>query len=375
MILNHCILLLSIFTLYHDPGAGFPGRSDTLRTIDLSADSARQVIVARGTKDIYQGHPTTELLPDGKTIYCVWTYNHGGPCGPMKRSTDGGKTWSGLLDVPGNWSTTRNCPAIYRLPDPTGTYRLFVFTGEGPDGSMYQSYSEDEGKTWTPMQSTGLKPSVMPFCTITPVDNGKRLLAMTNLRRPGDKDRRSNILAQSISVDGGFTWGDWQIVLDLPGLKPCEPELVRSPSGKQLLCLIRENEKHIALFMTSDDEGKTWSAARPLPVGLHGDRHKAAYAPDGRLVVVFRDTGNNSPEKKHFVAWIGTYDDIINGRPGQYRLKLLHNYKEWADCGYPGLEVLPDGTFVATTYIKYRPGPEKNSIVSVRFDLEETDKL
>ncbi|GAA4317800.1 sialidase family protein [Compostibacter hankyongensis] len=351
-------------------------QGDTLSTIDLSADTARQVIVARGTATVYQGQPTTVLLPDGKTLYAVWTYGHGGVCGPMKRSTDGGRTWSPLLNVPENWKTVSNCPAIYRLPDPKGRYRLFVFAGQGPDGSMYRAYSEDEGKTWSPMQSAGLQPSVMPFCTIRPVDGGKRLLAMTNLRRPGEKkEAKSNVVAQSISDDGGFTWSKWRIVLDLPGLKPCEPTLVRSPSGKQLLCLIRENDKHVSLYMTSDDEGRTWSAARPLPAGLWGDRHQAAYAPDGRLVVVFRDTGTGSPTHKHFVAWVGAYDDIIKGRPGQYRLKLLHNYRSWADCGYSGLEVLPDGTFVTTTYIKYRPGPEKNSIISVRFNLKETDRL
>jgi hypothetical protein len=37
--------------------------------------------------------------------------------------------------------------------------------------------------------------------------------------------------------------------------------------------------------------------------------------------------------------------------------------------------VLPDGTVVATTYIKYRPGPERNSVVSVRFLPNETDVL
>jgi hypothetical protein len=177
-----------------------------------------------------------------------------------------------------------------------------------------------------------------------------------------------------VSEDGGFTWSPWEIVLDIPGLKPCEPELVRSPSGDQLLCLIRENAERVALYMTSEDEGRTWTEAQPLPAGLHGDRHKAQYAPDGRLVVVFRDTGNESPTRNHFVAWIGNYEDIINGRDGQYRLKLLHSYKG-GDCGYPGLELLPDGTFVATTYVKYRPGPEKNSVVSVRFPLSETDRL
>ena len=62
-----------------------------LPLVDLSGDSARQVVIASGTPEIYQGHPTTVLLPDGKTMFCVWTLGHGGGCGPMKRSDDGGK--------------------------------------------------------------------------------------------------------------------------------------------------------------------------------------------------------------------------------------------------------------------------------------------
>ncbi|GGG89504.1 sialidase [Parapedobacter pyrenivorans] len=347
--------------------------TDSLVTIDLSADTARQVIVAQGTPEVYQGHPTTVLLPDGKTMYCVWTYNHGGVCGPMKRSDDGGLTWSELLEVPENWATVYNCPTIYRLPDPTGNERLFVFAGEGPNGSMYQSYSDDDGETWSPMVPNATGASVMPFCTIMPIEGGKRLIGLSNIRRPGEQEEeRSNVLSRSYSDDGGATWTPWEVILDLPGLKPCEPELVRSPDGKQLLCLIRENVKRVALYMTSDDEGATWSEPKPLPAPLHGDRHKAKYAADGRLVVVFRDTGHDSPTKTHFVGWVGTYDDILAGNEGQYRVKLLHSYKGW-DCGYPGLEVLGDDTFVATTYIKYKDGPEQNSVVSTRFTLAELD--
>jgi hypothetical protein len=345
-------------------------------TVDLSGDVSRHVIVAQGTAEVYQGHPTTVLLPDGRTMFCVWTIGHGGPCGPMKRSDDGGRTWSELLPVPANWSTTRNCPAIYRLSDPQGNARLVVFAGTGSGGDMHQSHSVDDGKTWTPMQGNGLV-AVMPFCTIAPIEGGKKLLGLTNIRRPGEtKESRSNVLAQSVSTDGGLTWVPWRVILDLPGLKPCEPWVVRSPDGRQLLCLIRENEKRVALSMTSDDEGRTWSPSKPLPPGLFGDRHVARYAPDGRLVVCFRDTGgaHGSPTSTHFMAWVGRYEDIVSGRDGQYRVKLLHSYKG-GDNGYPGVELLPDGTFAATTYIKYRAGPEKNSVVSVRFRLAETDQL
>jgi hypothetical protein len=352
-----------------------------LPVVDLSHDTSRQVVIAQGTKEVYQGHPTTLLLPDGKTMYCVWTHGHGGACGPMKRSDDGGRTWSDLLPVPENWSTTRNCPALYRLTDPSGVARLFVFAGQGPggtkqpdNGSMQMSFSSDEGRTWSPMKGIGLE-CVMPFCTIMPVEGGKKLIGLSNIRRPGEtKDKKSNIITQSESTDGGLTWSPWRILVDLGDLKPCEPEVVRSPDGKQLLCLIRENVRtEPAHFITSDDEGRTWSAVKPLPEGLFGDRHKAVYAPDGRLVICFRDTGRQSPTKDHFVAWVGHYDDIINGRDGDYKVKLLHSNKG-SDCGYPGLELLPDGTFVATTYIKYRPGPEQNSVVSTRFTLAETDK-
>lgn len=380
LVLSSALIHPAAFALPADPAAATDPTAlkkifrYPARTVDLSADTARHVIVAQGTAEIYQGHPTTTLLPDGKTIYCVWTIGHGGFAGPMKRSDDGGLTWSPLIPTPPSWHTAKNCPSIYRLTDPKGVTRLFVYTGTGPSGDMHASHSLDEGKTWSPMTGNGLV-GVMPFCTIVSIEGGKKLLGLTNIRRPGETvEKNSNIITQSISEDGGFTWSPWRILLDLPGLKPCEPAVIRSPDGKQLLCLIRENVKRIALFMTSDDEGRTWSAVKSLPPGLFGDRHMPHYASDGRLVIAMRDTGPGSPTSTHFIAWVGRYEDIASGRDGAYRIKLLHSHRG-GDNGYPGLELLPDGTFVATTYIKYRAGPEKNSVVSTRFKLAETDAL
>ncbi len=351
-----------------------------LPTVDLSTSTARHVMIAQGTEVVYQGHPTTVLMPDNKTIYGVWTYEHGGQCGPMKRSDDGGLTWSELLEVPESWRSVSNCPTIFRLADPVGVERLVVFA-DGPrlvrnrQPDMYRAYSEDAGRTWTEMESIGLVSGVMPFCSIVPIRDGRALLGMSNIRRPGETvEDRSNVISQSISTDGGLAWEPWQIVLDLPGLKPCEPWVFRSPDGKTLVCLMRENVKRVSLVMTSTDEGKTWSDAKPLPTSLHGDRHVAKFTHDGRLVVCFRDTGEGSPTRNHFIAWVGTYEDLIHGRQGQYRIKLLHSYKT-GDCGYPAVEILPDDTIVATSYVKYRPGPERNSVVSVRFRLAETDLL
>jgi len=258
----------------------------TIPTIDLSADKNRQVVVARGTKDIYQGHVHTLLMPDHRTIFAVWTIGHGGHCGPMKKSTDGGLTWSGLLPVPDNWRSVRNCPTIHRLIGPKGTARLFVFAG---NGDMYQSISEDEGKTWTPMTKNGLHCIVVPI-TIIPIEGGKRYIAHYH-RGPNDRDRSPLTIWQSTSADGGLTWSPERKVGEFRGADPCEPALIRSPDGRQLACICRENRRRYnSLIMFSNDEGETWTKMREVPAAQTGDRHMPRYGPDGRLVMVFRDT-------------------------------------------------------------------------------------
>ena len=67
----------------------------------------------------------------------------------------------------------------------------------------------------------------------------------------------------------------------------------------------------------------------------------------------------------------GRGDDIARGREGQYRVRLMDNHVR-ADCAYPGVEVLPDGTIVTTTYGHWTKG-EQPYIVSVRLRLDELD--
>lgn len=340
----------------------------TLPTIDLSTQKERQTVIAPGTETIYQGHPTTVLMEDGKTIFCVWSFNHGGIAGPMAKSTDGGITWE-QIKSPSDWSNMKNCPSIYRMTDKKGKERLMVYSAQP---NIAQTYSENGGKTWTPIKSMNI-PCVMAFTSMVQLKNGD-YLAMFNRRPEGQTGPPQNEVCQSISKDGGLTWNTPQTIV--PNSKnniPCEPFVFYSPDKKQLACLIRDNKRDgHSLVIFSNDEGKTWSNPVETPWGLTGDRHIAQYAPDGRLVVAFRDMAPLSPTREHFIVWIGHYNDLINQTQGQYRVKLLHSYAG-SDCGYPGLEILPDGTFVATTYIKYEAGEKKHSVVSVRFSLKETD--
>ncbi len=363
------LLLLSVSSAFADDGPDLP-------TLDISGESKRQVVVAAGTPQIYQGHPTTLLLPGTKTLFCVWCVNHGGAAGPMARSDDGGLTWIRLDDsLPPGFSTHQNCPSIYRLVDPAGKERLWVFsaalgTRSGP--GMPSIMSEDAGRTWQEMPPLGF-PCVMTFSSIVRLSDG-RYLGLYH-KGPDGQDRTPLQVLQTLTSDGGLTWSEPRVVASVPGKNPCEPFVFRSPAGGELCCLMRENtHRGRSLMMFSRDEGATWSEPIDTPWGLSGDRHIGIPTDDGRLVFAFRDMAPGSSTRGHFVAWVGTYDDIKRADGGQYRIKLLHNYADHVtDCGYPGVELLPDGTIVATTYIKYSPGPEKHSVVSTRFKLDELD--
>jgi hypothetical protein len=341
-----------------------------LPLVDISGDTDRQVVIAAGTAEVYQGHPTTLLMPDGKTMFAVWSVGHGGPCGPMARSDDAGLTWTRLDDLlPVNYRTYRNCPSIYRMVDDVGKERLWVFAAHR---DMPRIVSDDGGRTWREAEPLGL-PCVMTFSSIVRLKDGRYLGLYHN--GPGGKDKAPLEVLQTISDDGGQSWFAPQVAANVEGKNPCEPFAFRSPDGDELCCLMRENtHQGRSLMMFSRVEGATWSTPIDTPWGVTGDRHMGVFAPDGRMVIAFRDQAVGSPTRGHFVAWVGTYDDICNDRPGQYRVKLLHSYAGW-DCGYPGVELLPDGTIVATTYIKYRPGTEKHSVVCTRFKLQETDAL
>ena len=123
--------------------------------------------------------------------------------------------------------------------------------------------------------------------------------------------------------------------------------------------------------MFSNDNGETWSEPVELPAALMGDRHCIRYTHDGRLFISFRDKCRQSPTFNSWVGWVGTYDDIVNGREGQYRVHLMKNRKAH-DCGYSGVEVLSDDTIVATSYGHFTEG-EPAYVMSVRFKLSELD--
>ena len=148
------LLTLGALTLPSQRGSSGDGGVEaggSARLIDLSAQTRRQVIVDREPGQ-YLGHPTTVLLEDGRTMLCVYPRGHGRGPVVMKRSTDGGLTWSERLPVPENWASSREVPTIHRVVDSEGVKRLIMWSGLYP---ARLAVSEDDGHAWTPLEAAG----------------------------------------------------------------------------------------------------------------------------------------------------------------------------------------------------------------------------
>ncbi len=347
-------------------------RGYSIPLIDLAYESERQTVVDR-EEGQYLGHPTTVLLEDGRTMITVYPKGHGRGAIVMKRSADGGRTWSDRLPVPDSWATSKETPTIHRVVDPGGVRRLIVFSGLYP---IRMAVSEDDGETWSELEPIGDYGGIVAMGCVERLANGDYLAMFHDdgrfFRDAGKSDGVMRLF-QIFSSDGGLTWGEPMELFASSDIHLCEPGIVRSPDGEQLAVLMRENRRRRnSHVIFSDDEAKTWSTPRELPGSLTGDRHTGRYGPDGRLFLSFRDTTLESPTKGDWVGWVGTYADIVEGREGQYRVRLMDNHNR-GDCAYPGVEILPDGTFVTTTYGHWTAG-ESPYVVSVHLTMEELDE-
>ena len=360
---------------------------DELPIVDISLDTYRQTVIAEGDPELYQGHPTTALSADGSTIFCVWTRNHGGPCGPMAKSTDGGRTWTRMDSIlPASYARThKNCPTLQTIFTPDGSEQRFcIFSCKNRKLGIIMS--RDDGESWYELPPANLT-SFMPPTGIIRLKDGSSAIfgqARTNPEVMTDYPTDDQDIWMSVTQDGGFSWSAPRTVAHAQEKNLCEPCVLRSPDGRELCMLMRENRhKGRSMMCFSDDEGQTWTTPEDTSWSLTGDRHEAIGLADGRLLIAFRDRAIDSSTYGQFVAWVGTYEDIRKGRPGQYRIHLL---KHWptppdppehicADTGYSGVELLPDNTILCTTYTHHWPDRRRHSVVCTRFTIAETDQI
>ena len=386
-------LLLALLAPAAGPPAADPPAADPLPAewagvplIDLNDDAARQVVVDREPGQ-YLGHVSTvRPFPDGEVgkgdvgggneVLAAYPKGHGRGAIILKRSLDGGRTWSERLPTPENWATSRETPTLFRVKNERGGARLILWSGLSP---ARFALSDPAGRNWSPLEPAGPPENrwggIVVMGDLAETGPGEYVALFHDDGRflaPGGQAEGTFRLLQTRTTDGGETWSAPRTLWAGSDVHFCEPGLVRGPDGDTLAALLRENRRRKnSHVMFTEDGGENWTAPRELPAALTGDRHQAVYGPDGRLFVSFRDTSAGSPTRGDWVAWVGTWEDVVEGRPGQYRVRLKENTHDW-DCAYPGVEILPDGTILAVTYGHWEEG-EEPYILAVRLRLDELD--
>jgi len=217
---------------------------DLPMTLDLDDQAYRQVVVDR-EQDQYLGHPTTCLLEDGKTILCVYPKGHGRGEIVYKKSIDSGLTWSDRLPTPINWKTSKEVPTLHRVIGPDGKKRIIMWSGLYPSRL---AVSEDDGGNWSPLKEAGDWGGivVMGFVESVGLKKGHYLAMFHDDGRFYAKNGKKTgifTLFKTFSEDGGLTWQKPEEVFKSGEVHLCEPGFIRSPDGKRIAVLLRENSR------------------------------------------------------------------------------------------------------------------------------------
>ena len=196
-----------------------------------------------------------------------------GKTGDVWRSTDGGATWTAVLNEFGRWSKL-----VITAPDRLGNRAMFVCGQSLPDQKGRIHRSLDRGATWTALSASWIAGQFNIALAPSPLD-GHRLYAMANADR--------QIFASS---DLGDTWTD--ITFNFPR-DPGEWrqagfnwDLACGTVGTPARDLVFGGVRRVSMW---DSKGDKWV---PLPHG-HDDIHclTADPANPGRRVLIGNDGG------------------------------------------------------------------------------------
>jgi sialidase-1 len=211
----------------------------------------------------------------------------------VRRSTDGGKSWSGLQVI---WDDGANtcgnpCPVVDRS---TGVVWLAMTHNLGPDGeadmarrkakgtrTVWICRSDDDGATWSrpiDITATTKKPEWGWYATGPGVGiqlergshTGRLIIPCNNTVQPDSPhpDRFEYGNHAFYSDDHGKSW---QVGDAVPALKIDEPQIVELTDGSIMMNMRSHFGKGCRVVSVSKDGGKTWGAIRHEEVLVEPD--------------------------------------------------------------------------------------------------------
>ena len=174
-------------------------------------------------------------MPDGSILMALMAYNVRGDmenqASVLLKSTDKGKTWqyfSTMADDPGGKLGHFQEPALLR----TRSGRLITaIRNTGPDNAIWTTYSDDDGKTWKPVEKS---PMIGHPADLIELADG-RILCTYGIRSGRHADPAG--IRASFSDDQGETWRvdqEVQIRKDFVNFDIGYPESIQTPDGRVL---------------------------------------------------------------------------------------------------------------------------------------------
>lgn len=328
---------------------------------------------------------STVLLPRDNTL--VTTYSDRGGETFWRSSPDLGLRWTPRRPTPKpSGMTGRSAGSLFYhkgkrsdhvvwLRDGRPGFHMHLLPVSHRDGIM--------GQTWQAASSWGTRGN-LPV-----VDAGAGLVALPQsgffrmVAHDGVGRGLTSLMPMGDQMKGGaapFSWSAPERFQPAAGLGHATPCVIPSPDGKRL-ALIQASKTGLARICYSGNGGQTFTPSVPLPPSLQGTHHVAAMDPQSkRLLVVFfdRSKGPFVRESGDWIGWVGTFDDLLRGREGKYRVRLL---KHWGGpgSGRSGVVVCSErgrdrGLFVVNGAGTWMPG-EPPYVVQYRFKLGELDRL
>jgi sialidase-1 len=330
------VLGAAVYALAVTPGAiaGAPGQAGARQTDAGPADERQaharpddlvQVDVFVAGEGGYHTHriPSVIATPGGALLaFAEGRRDGGGDTGDidllLKRSEDGGATWSALAVIgdTGPHTFGNPCPVVDRS---TGTIWLLTTHNRGEDrereiiagtsrGSrtVWSMHSTDEGRTWSaPVEITARakRPDWTWYATGPGVGiqtRSGRLVIPANHAVAGTGVHRSHLL---VSDDHGATWRIGAVSVEGTN----ESQVVELADGTLMLNMRNYHDYSKKVYDSkrerqvsfSDDGGMTWTAPRPDPALIEpicqGAIQRYRWAgKEGGSVILFSNPANRS---------------------------------------------------------------------------------
>jgi predicted neuraminidase len=212
-------------------------------------------------------------------------------------------------------------PVLWRQPE--GEVLLFYKAGPSPETwSAFVKRSHDGGRTWS-------EPELLPAGILGPIKNkpiagrGREIVAGTSV-----ESYRAWTSWVEISPDGGRTWSrHGPVVVSGVPHGNIQPSLWRCSDGR-LRMVVRTTERVGRICLAeSGDDGRTWTLARPTSLPNPNAGIDAVKLADGRVLLAY----NHTPKGRSPLNLAVSADDgdtwqmrrVLESEPGEYSYPAL----------------------------------------------------